>query len=152
MATYRVAVIPGDGIGKEVVPEGLRVLEAGGRKFDISFTWDEFPWSCEYRAKHGRMMPADGPAVIRHHDAIFFGACGFPGVPDHISLWELRIPMRRQFDLYINLRPVRLCRGSSRRWPTERSAMSSSGWCAKIPRASTLRSADASSKGALGRR
>jgi len=84
MATYRVAVIPGDGIGKEVVPEGLRVLEAAGRKFDTSFTWDEFPWSCEYRAKHGRMMPADGPAVIRHHDAIFFGACGFPGVPDHI--------------------------------------------------------------------
>ena len=111
MATYRIAVIPGDGIGKEVVPEGLRVLEAVGRKFDISFTWDEFPWSCEYRAKHGRMMPADGPAVIRHHDAIFFGACGFPGVPDHISLWELLIPMRRQFDLYINLRPVRLMPG-----------------------------------------
>ena len=106
MTTYRIAVIPGDGIGKEVVPEGLRVLEAVGRKFGISFTWDEFPWSCEYRAIHGRMMPEDGLAAIRDHDAIFFGACGFPGVPDHISLWELLIPMRRQFDLYINLRQI----------------------------------------------
>jgi tartrate dehydrogenase/decarboxylase/D-malate dehydrogenase len=111
MKTYRIAVIPGDGIGKEVVPEGMRVLEAAGRKFDIAFKWDEFPWSCEYRAKHGRMMPEDGLAAIRHHDAIFFGACGFPGVPDHISLWELLIPMRRQFDLYVNLRPVRLMPG-----------------------------------------
>ena len=111
MKTYRIAVIPGDGIGKEVVPEGMRVLEAAGRKFDIAFKWNEFPWSCEYRAKHGRMMPEDGLAAIRHHDAIFFGACGFPGVPDHISLWELLIPMRRQFDLYVNLRPVRLMPG-----------------------------------------
>ena len=111
MKTYRIAVIPGDGIGKEVVPEGMRVLEAAGRKFDIAFKWDEFPWSCEYRAKHGRMMPEDGLAAIRRHDAIFFGACGFPGVPDHISLWELPIPMRRQFDLYVNLRPVRLMPG-----------------------------------------
>jgi tartrate dehydrogenase/decarboxylase / D-malate dehydrogenase len=111
MKTYRIALIPGDGIGKEVVPEGMRVLEAAGRKSDIAFKWDEFPWSCEYRAKHGRMMPEDGLATIRHHDAIFFGACGFPGVPDHISLWELLIPMRRQFDLYVNLRPVRLMPG-----------------------------------------
>jgi len=96
MKSYRIAVIPGDGIGKEVVPEGMRVLQAAGRKFDIAFKWDEFPWSCEYRAEHGRMMPEDGLATIRHHDAIFFGACGFPGVPDHISLWELLIPMRRQ--------------------------------------------------------
>jgi len=111
MKTYRIAVIPGDGIGKEVVPEGMRVLEAAARKFDIAFTWDEFPWSCEYRSQHGRMMPEDGLAAIRHHDAIFFGACGFPGVPDHLSLWELLIPMRRQFDLYVNLRPVRLMPG-----------------------------------------
>ena len=111
MKSYRIAVIPGDGIGKEVVPEGMRVLEAAARKFDIAFTWDEFPWSCEYRSKHGRMMPEDGLATIRHHDAIFFGACGFPGVPDHLSLWELLIPMRRHFDLYVNLRPVRLMPG-----------------------------------------
>jgi tartrate dehydrogenase/decarboxylase / D-malate dehydrogenase len=111
MKTYRIAVIPGDGIGKEVVPEGMRVLEAARRKFDVAFKWDEFPWSCGYRAEHGRMMPDDGLTKIRHHDAIFFGACGFPGVPDHISLWELLIPMRRQFDLYVNLRPVRLMPG-----------------------------------------
>jgi tartrate dehydrogenase/decarboxylase/D-malate dehydrogenase len=111
MKTYRIAVIAGDGIGQEVVPEGMRVLEAAGSKFGIAFAWDEFPWSCEYRAKHGRMMPEDGLDTIRRHDAIFFGACGFPGVPDHISLWELLIPMRRQFDLYVNLRPVRLMPG-----------------------------------------
>ena len=111
MKSYRIAVIAGDGIGKEVVPEGVRVLEAAGRKFGIGFKWDEFPWSCEYRLKHGRMMPEDGLATIRNHDAVFFGACGFPGVPDHVSLWELLIPMRRGFDLYVNLRPVRLMPG-----------------------------------------
>jgi tartrate dehydrogenase/decarboxylase/D-malate dehydrogenase len=109
--SYKIAVIPGDGIGKEVMPEGVRALEAAGRKFGIDFKWDEYPWSCEYRAKHGRMMPEDGLATIRHHDAVFFGACGFPGVPDHVSLWELLVPMRRGFDLYVNLRPVRLMPG-----------------------------------------
>jgi tartrate dehydrogenase/decarboxylase/D-malate dehydrogenase len=108
---YRIALIPGDGIGKEVVPEGVRVLEAVGRACGIGFRWDEYPWSCEYRAKHGRMMPVDALQTIRHHDAIFFGACGFPGVPDHVSLWEMLIPMRREFDLYVNLRPVRLMPG-----------------------------------------
>ncbi len=111
MKTYRIALVPGDGIGREVTPEGVRALEAVGRKFDIGFQWDEFPWSCEYRAKHGRMMPVDALKGIRHHDAIFHGACGFPGVPDHISLWEMLIPMRREFDLYVNLRPVRLMPG-----------------------------------------
>ncbi|MCC6610703.1 MAG: tartrate dehydrogenase [Burkholderiales bacterium] len=108
---HRIALIPGDGIGKEVVPEGVRVLEAAGRAFDIGFRWDEYPWSCEYRAKHGRMMPVDALQTVRHHDAIFFGACGFPGVPDHVSLWEMLIPIRREFDLYVNLRPVRLMPG-----------------------------------------
>jgi tartrate dehydrogenase/decarboxylase/D-malate dehydrogenase len=107
----RIALIPGDGIGKEVVPEGVRLLEAAGRKFGIAFRWDEFPWSCEYRARHGSMMPADALDQIRGHDAIFFGACGFPGVPDHVSLWEMLIPMRRRFDLYVNLRPARLMPG-----------------------------------------
>ncbi|OGA49783.1 MAG: tartrate dehydrogenase, partial [Betaproteobacteria bacterium RIFCSPLOWO2_12_FULL_63_13] len=111
MKTYRIAVIPGDGIGKELVPEGMRSLEAAGRKFGIGFDWEEFPWSCEYRATHGRMMPDDALETISCHDAIFFGACGFPGVPDHISLWEMLIPMRRRFDLYVNLRPVRLMPG-----------------------------------------
>ncbi len=111
MKTYRIALIPGDGIGREVGPEGVRVVEAAGRKFGIGFQWDEYPWSCEYRAKHGSMMPADALDTISRHDAIFFGACGFPGVPDHISLWEMLIPMRRRFDLYVNLRPVRLMPG-----------------------------------------
>ncbi len=111
MKDYRIAVIPGDGIGREVMPEGIRTLEAIGRKHGIRFKWDEFPWSCEYRARHGRMMPEDGLQSIRNHDAIYFGACGYPGVPDHVSLWELLIPMRRAFDLYVNLRPVRLMPG-----------------------------------------
>jgi len=111
VSKYKIALIPGDGIGKEVVPEGVRVLEASGRKYGIDFAWDEFPWSCEYYAKHGRMMPEDGLQRIRHHDAIFLGAVGFPGVPDHISLWGLLIPIRRQFRQYANLRPVRLMPG-----------------------------------------
>jgi tartrate dehydrogenase/decarboxylase/D-malate dehydrogenase len=111
MKTHRVAVIPGDGIGKEVVPEGLRVLEAAGRKFGVAFKWDHYPWSCGYYAEHGRMMPDDGLAQIRGHDAIFLGAVGFPGVPDHVSLWGLLIPIRREFDQYANVRPVRLMPG-----------------------------------------
>jgi tartrate dehydrogenase/decarboxylase / D-malate dehydrogenase len=111
MRRYKIALIPGDGIGNEVVPEGVRVLEAAGRKFQIDFHWDEVPWSCAYFAKHGRMMPEDGLQQIRHHDAIFLGAVGFPGVPDHISLWGLLIPIRRRFQQYVNLRPVRLFPG-----------------------------------------
>ncbi|WP_026853278.1 tartrate dehydrogenase [Geothrix fermentans] len=111
MRDLRIAVIPGDGIGKEVVPEGIRVLEAAGMKHDLRFTWDEFPWSCEYFLEHGRMMPADGLDRIRHHDAIFLGAVGFPGVPDHVSLWGLLIPIRRGFKQYANVRPVKLMPG-----------------------------------------
>jgi len=106
MKRYRIAVIPGDGIGNEVVPEGIRVLEAAGRKFGVEFAWDRFPWSCEYFAKHGEMMPADGLDRIRKHDAIFLGAVGFPGVPDHVSLWGLLIPIRRGFRQYANIRPI----------------------------------------------
>jgi tartrate dehydrogenase/decarboxylase/D-malate dehydrogenase len=111
MSKYKIAVIPGDGIGKEVVPEGMRVLEAAGQRFGLSFQWDEYPWSCEYYAGTGRMMPEDGLDTIRRHDAIFLGAVGFPGVPDHVSLWGLLIPIRRQFRQYVNLRPVRLMPG-----------------------------------------
>jgi tartrate dehydrogenase/decarboxylase/D-malate dehydrogenase len=107
----RIAVIPGDGIGKEVVPEGMRVLEAVGSKFGLHFRWAEFPWSCEYYARTGRMMPEDGLDTLRGHDAIFLGAVGFPGVPDHISLWGLLIPIRRGFQQYANIRPVRLMPG-----------------------------------------
>ena len=111
MTKYKIAVIPGDGIGKEVVPEGIRVLEAVGRRFGLSFLWDEYPWSCEHYARSGAMMPQDGLETIRRHDAIFLGAVGFPGVPDHVSLWGLLIPIRRQFRQYVNLRPVRLMPG-----------------------------------------
>jgi tartrate dehydrogenase/decarboxylase/D-malate dehydrogenase len=111
MPRYRIAVIPGDGIGNEVVPEGIRVVEAAGRRFGIDFAWDQFDWSCAYYAKHGRMMPEDGLETIRGHDAIYLGAVGFPGVPDHVSLWGLLIPIRRDFRQYVALRPVRLLKG-----------------------------------------
>ena len=113
MTTYRIATIPGDGIGKEVVPEGMRVLDAAADRHGFRFAWDSYPWSCDFYRQTGRMMPADGLQRIRHHDAIFLGAVGFPGVPDHVSLWNLLIPIRRQFRQYANLRPVRLMRGIS---------------------------------------
>ena len=109
---HRIAVIPGDGIGKEVVPEGIRALEAVGRKFDIGFEWREFDWSCDYYVKHGRMMPEDWFEQLRGFDAIFFGAVGWPAkVPDHISLWGSLIQWRRRFDQYVNVRPCRLMPG-----------------------------------------
>ena len=111
MATYRIAVIPGDGIGTEVMPEGIRALETVGKRFDISFEWDHFDWGCERYARTGRLMPEDGIEQISKHDAVYFGAVGFPGVPDHISLWGLLIPIRKEFDQYVNLRPVRLLEG-----------------------------------------
>lgn len=111
MRRYRIAVIPGDGIGCEVVPEGQRVLEAAGRRYGFACEWREFPWSCAYYAAHGVMMPADGIAQLRPHDAIFLGAVGYPGVSDHVSLWGLLLPIRREFEQYVNFRPVRLLRG-----------------------------------------
>lgn len=113
MATHRIAVIPGDGIGKEVVPEGLRVLDAAARKFGIDFKWDYFEFaSCDYYARHGQMMPDDWKGRIGSHDAIFFGAVGWPDtVPDHISLWGSLLKFRREFDQYVNLRPCRLMPG-----------------------------------------
>jgi tartrate dehydrogenase/decarboxylase/D-malate dehydrogenase len=111
MAGYRIAVIPGDGIGKEVVPEGIRVLESVGHRFDIQFRWETFSWCRETFTQTGRMMPEDGIDQLRESDAIFLGAVGFPTVPDHISLWGLLIPIRRQMQQYVNLRPVRMLRG-----------------------------------------
>jgi tartrate dehydrogenase/decarboxylase/D-malate dehydrogenase len=111
MKTHRIATIPGDGIGKEAVPEGMRVLDAVARKHGFALDWQHFDWSCERYASTGAMMPADGLAQIAGHDAIFFGAVGFPSVPDHVSLWGLLIPMRRGFQQYVNLRPVRLMPG-----------------------------------------
>jgi tartrate dehydrogenase/decarboxylase/D-malate dehydrogenase len=111
MTKYRIAVIPGDGIGKEVVPEGIRVLETVGTRHNIDFDWSILPWSCETYTATGRMMPEDGIDALKGYDAIFLGAVGFPGVPDHVSLWGLLIPIRREMKQYINLRPVRLLKG-----------------------------------------
>lgn len=111
MAKHRIAVIPGDGIGKEVVPEGLRVLNAVASKCGFSLDYRQFGWSCETYKATGAMMPEDGIRQLADHDAIYLGAVGFPGVPDHISLWGLLIPIRREFDQYVNLRPVRLLPG-----------------------------------------
>ena len=111
MKTFNIAVIAGDGIGKEVVPEGMLALEAAGRRFGFQMHWHAFDWSCETYVKTGKMMPANGLEQLRPFDAIFLGAVGHPGVPDHISLWGLLIPIRRTFRQYVNLRPVRLFAG-----------------------------------------
>jgi tartrate dehydrogenase/decarboxylase/D-malate dehydrogenase len=111
MKHFNVAVIAGDGIGKEVVPEGIRVLEAAGHRFGFKLNWREFDWSCETYVRTGKMMPDGGLQELRRFDAIFLGAVGYPGVPDHVSLWGLLIPIRRTFRQYVNLRPVRLFEG-----------------------------------------
>ena len=109
---HRIAVIPGDGIGREVMPEGVRVMEAAGAKHGVSFQWKEFDWSCDWYKAHGKMCPDDAPQILRGYDAVYFGAAGNPAiVPDHISAWGLLINFRRWFDLYVNLRPVRLFEG-----------------------------------------
>jgi len=110
--TYRLAVIPGDGIGKETTPEGLRVLDAAARRFGFALKLDHYDWSCETYKATGAMMPPDGLDMVREADSIFLGAVGWPGVPDHVSLWGLLIPFRRQFDQYVNLRPCRLMPGA----------------------------------------
>src|SRR5579864_822875 len=111
MKTFNIAVIAGDGIGKEVVPEGMRVLDAAGQRFGFEFNWHPFDWSCETYVKTGKMMPANGIQQLRPFDSIFLGAVGHPSVPDHVSLWGLLIPIRRHFRQYVNLRPVRLFEG-----------------------------------------
>jgi len=111
MSDYKIALIPGDGIGNEVVPEGVRALEAAGKRYGISFSWQEHDWSCERYQKLGAMMPEDGIEQVKSTDGIFLGAVGFPGVPDHVSLWGLLIPLRRELQQYVNLRPVRLLKG-----------------------------------------
>lgn len=111
MRTYRIAVIPGDGIGREVIPEGVRVLRAAARRFRFSVDTVEVPWGCGYYLQHGVMMPSDGLEQLRAFDAILLGAVGDPRVPDHVSLWGLLLRIRKGFDLYVNLRPVRLLEG-----------------------------------------
>ncbi|MBP2335614.1 tartrate dehydrogenase/decarboxylase/D-malate dehydrogenase [Saccharothrix coeruleofusca] len=111
MTTYRIAVIPGDGIGNEVIPPALKALDALGRRGGFSLAYDEFDWSCARYEATGAMMPPDGLDHITGHDAILLGAVGSPGVPDHVSLWGLLIPIRRGFRQYVNLRPVKVVPG-----------------------------------------
>ncbi|HEX6971336.1 MAG TPA: tartrate dehydrogenase [Limnochordia bacterium] len=111
MQSHRIALIPGDGIGKEVVPAALEVLTTAARRRGFTLETHTFPWGCEWYTQHGRMMPEDGLEQLRRFEAIFLGAVGFPGVPDHVSLWGLLLPIRRAFRQYINLRPIKLLPG-----------------------------------------
>jgi tartrate dehydrogenase/decarboxylase / D-malate dehydrogenase len=111
MARHRIAVIPGDGIGKETMPEALKVLDAASRRFGFDLALSHYDWSCETYKKTGAMMPADGMERLAESDSILLGAVGWPDVPDHVSLWGLLIPIRRGFDQYVNLRPCRLMPG-----------------------------------------
>ncbi len=106
--TYRIAAIPGDGIGVEVTAAARDVLDRAAALHGFGLTWTDLDWSCRSYQETGSMMPVDGIDVLREHDAVFLGAVGYPGVPDHVSLWGLLIPIRRAFEQYVNLRPVRL--------------------------------------------
>ncbi|MEK4028248.1 tartrate dehydrogenase [Pseudobacillus sp. FSL P4-0506] len=113
MKTFKIAVIAGDGIGPEVINEGVKVLNKVA-ELDSSFQFDftYFPWGCEFYAENGKMMDDDGIEQLKEFDAIYLGAVGFPGVPDHISLWDLLLKIRKSFDQYVNIRPVRLLKGA----------------------------------------
>jgi hypothetical protein len=141
---YNIAAIPGDGIGKEVMPEALRVLDVVARRFDIELRFDHIAWaSCDHYAQTGEMMPADWKAQLQDKDAILFGAVGWPAaVPDNVSLWGSLLKFRREFDQYINLRPVRLfdgvpCPLVDPQGNRARPATSTSSSSARTPRAST---------------
>lgn len=113
MNTHKVAVIPGDGIGTEVIAEGVKVLEAvAALDGSFRFEFTHYPWGCEYYRETGKMMADDGMDRLAQSDAIFLGAVGAPGVPDHISLWDLLLRIRKGFDQYVNLRPVKLLKGA----------------------------------------
>ncbi|GAB2993193.1 tartrate dehydrogenase [Amycolatopsis acidiphila] len=113
MNDYRIASIPGDGIGVDVQIEARKVLDRAAQRFGFGLSWTEFDWSCERYAETGKMMPDDGIEQLAEFDQILLGAVGFPGVPDHVSLWGLLIPVRRAFSQYVNLRPVRLLPGTT---------------------------------------
>ena len=113
MKTYEIASIPGDGIGVDVTVEARKVLDRAASLSGFRLQWTEFDWSCERYARTGSMMPEDGIDQLSRFDGILLGAVGFPGVPDHVSLWGLLIPVRRAFSQYVNLRPVRLLPGTS---------------------------------------
>ena len=113
MNTYKIAIIGGDGVGPEVCREGRKVLnKIAELEEGVCFEFEEFPWGCEYYLKHGEMMPQDALETLEKFDAIYLGAVGFPGVPDHISLWDILLKIRKGFDQYINLRPIKLLKGA----------------------------------------
>jgi tartrate dehydrogenase/decarboxylase/D-malate dehydrogenase len=109
--TYKIAVIAGDGIGREVIPAGLAAIEAAARGSNVSFEFTDLPWGCDYYARHGRMMDEDGFERLARFDAIYLGAIGDPKVPDHVAVWDLLLPLRQRFQQYVNLRPMRLLPG-----------------------------------------
>jgi tartrate dehydrogenase/decarboxylase/D-malate dehydrogenase len=109
--TFRIAVIAGDGIGREVIPAGMATIEAVTRGTPVTVSFTELPWGCEYYLKHHRMMEENGFERLASFDAIYLGAIGAPGVADHVSVWELILPLRQRFDQYVNLRPMRLLPG-----------------------------------------
>ena len=112
MKQYKINLLPGDGIGVDVIHEGKRVMESlEAKSGGIHFDFKTLLWSCKYYLEHGKMMPKDGLKMLANCDAILLGAVGFPGVPDHISLHDLLLPIRTEFDEYVNLRPVRLLDG-----------------------------------------
>jgi tartrate dehydrogenase/decarboxylase/D-malate dehydrogenase len=108
---HKIALIPGDGIGREVVPEGVRTMTVLAKKFGFEVSFSAFPYSCQYYIDNGVMMPPDALEELKSFDSILLGAVGAPGVPDHVSLWGLLLPIRRTFDQYVSLRPVRLLPG-----------------------------------------
>ncbi len=113
MRKHRIAVIAGDGIGREVIPCGIEILTHAAARGGFACEFTEFPWSCDYYVREGRMMPPDGLERLRQFDAIYLGAIGAASVPDHISVWELILPIRQRFEQYVNLRPMRLLGGTS---------------------------------------
>ena len=136
---HRIAIIAGDGIGTEVMPEGIRALEAAAKRFDIELEFTTFEFgSCDYYLEHGKMLPDDWFEQLKGFDALFYGAVGWPDkVPDHISLWGSLLQFRRRFDQYINLRPCKLMPGIKSplagREPGDIDFM----WCVRTPKAST---------------
>ncbi|MHB9032924.1 MAG: tartrate dehydrogenase [Anaerolineae bacterium] len=114
MVTYHIALIPGDGIGIDTIDQAVQTLAVASELHGgLTLSYQHYPWGCDYYLKNGSMMPADGLKILADYEAIFFGAVGYPTVPDHISLWGLLLPIRQQFDQYINLRPVKLLKGIS---------------------------------------
>jgi tartrate dehydrogenase/decarboxylase/D-malate dehydrogenase len=139
MSTHRIAVIPGDGIGTEVVPAGLEALGATADRFGLNLAFDHFDFaSVGYWQRHGRMLPLDWEDTLRGYDALYFGAVGWPSVvPDHVSLWGSLLQFRRVFDQYVNLRPAGWCPVCAVRWLTGLPATSTSSSCGRTPRGST---------------